>query len=240
MKLTCRKNFHILLSGMKRNILCMGAHPDDVEIGMGGSVASMVDRGHNVMILDLTNGEPTPNGSPEIRAAESARSAEILGTKRKTLSMPNRYLENTIENRKILAAEIRFFRPAYIFAPYPVDSHPDHIAAGELAEASRFYAKLTKSDIPGEPWFPKRVIYYFPVHLRLRREPSFVMDISKTIIKKEEAIRAYESQFTGKEHLLESILNENRYWGFQIGCEAGEPFFQNEAVGFRSWPDGYR
>ena len=225
---------------MKRNILCMGAHPDDVEIGMGGAVASFVEREHNVLILDLTNGEPTPNGSPEIRAGEAKNSAEILGAKRKTLDLPNRYLENTIENRKILAAEIRIFRPVYVFAPYPVDSHPDHIAAGELAEAARFYAKLTKSDIPGEPWFPTRVIYYFPVHLRLRKEPSFVMDIGKTLKKKENAIRSYVSQFTGKENLIEHILNENRYWGFQIGCEAGEPFFQNEIAGFRSWPDGYR
>ena len=225
---------------MKRNILCIGAHPDDVEIGMGGSVASFADRGNNVLILDLTDGEPTPNGNPEIRSKESKKAAEILGAGRKTLNLPNRYLENTIENRKIIAAEIRIFKPSYIFAPYPVDAHPDHIAAGELAEASRFYSKLTKSDIPGDPWFPLRVIYYFPVHIRLRKEPSFVMDITRTMKKKEQAIQAYVSQFTGKETLLDNILNENKYWGFQIGCESGEPFFQNEIVGFRSWPDGYR
>jgi len=225
---------------MNFRILCIGAHPDDVELGMGGAVASFVRSGHSVLILDLTNGEPTPNGSPEIRLKEAAEAARVLGAGRKTLTLPNRYLENTIENRKSIAAEIRAFRPEYLFAPYPVDAHPDHIAAGELAEASRFYAKLTKSDIPGEPCFPARVIYYFPVHLRLRIEPSFVMDTGATFEQKKRAVQCYISQFTGKEELLENIYNENRYWGFQSGCDAAEPFFQREVVTFRSWPSGYR
>mgnify|MGYP001228744670 FL=1 len=220
----------------------MGAHPDDVELGMGGTVASLVSREHEVLILDLTNGEPTPFGSPEIREKESQKSAAILGAARKTLDMPNRYLEETIENRKKIAAEIRSFRPDYIFAPYPVDAHPDHIAAGNLAESSRFYSKLTKSDIPGEPFFPRRVIYYFPVHIRLRMEPSYVFDISAHMDKKRAAIQCYESQFKAgkKEHIIESVLNENKYWGFQTGVEAGEPFYQREITLFENWPEGYR
>ena len=220
----------------------MGAHPDDVELGMGGTVASLVSREHEVLILDLTNGEPTPFGSPEIREKESQKSAAILGAARKTLDMPNRYLEETIENRKKIAAEIRSFRPDYIFAPYPMDAHPDHIAAGNLAESSRFYSKLTKSDIPGEPFFPRRVIYYFPVHIRLRMEPSYVFDISAHMDKKRAAIQCYESQFKAgkKEHIIESVLNENKYWGFQTGVEAGEPFYQREITLFENWPEGYR
>jgi bacillithiol biosynthesis deacetylase BshB1 len=225
---------------MKFNILCIGAHPDDVELGMGGSVASFTSRGHSVLILDLTDGEPTPKGSPEIRMREAKAAAEILGAQRATLDMPNRYLEHTIENRKKIAAIIREFRPRYIFAPYPVDAHPDHIAAGELCEAARFYSKLTKSDIPGEPFFPDRTIYYFPVHLRLRKEPSFVIDIGPALDKKGDAAMCYRSQFEGREELLDSILMENRYWGYQSGCDAAEPFFQQEVVAFRSWPDGYR
>ncbi|MCB1168036.1 MAG: PIG-L family deacetylase [Leptospiraceae bacterium] len=226
---------------MGLRILCMGAHPDDVELGMGGTVASLVRRKHEVLILDLTNGEPTPHGSPEIRARESKAAAKALGAPRKTLDMPNRYLEETIENRKKLAAEIRAFRPDYLFSPYPVDAHPDHIAAGQLAESSRFYAKLTKSDIPGEPHFPRRVIYYFPVHIRLRIEPSFVFDMSDTLEQKRKAILNYESQFKAgkKEHIIDSVLNENRYWGFQAGVEAAEPFFQREITLFRQWPEGY-
>ena len=138
--------------------MCVGAHPDDVEMGMGGTVALLVDQGYDVLILDLTNGEPTPYGSPEIRKKESEEAAKVLGVKRITLDLPNRYLEDIIENRKKIAAIIRDFRPKYIFAPYFEDAHPDHIAASKLVDASRFYAKLTKSDIPGEPFFQKRGI----------------------------------------------------------------------------------
>lgn len=223
-------------------ILCIGAHPDDVELGMGGTLCSLISRGHEVHILDLTNGEPTPFGSPEIRLKESQKAASVLGAERKTLDMPNRYLEETIENRKKIAAEIRRVRPEYIFAPYPVDAHPDHIAAGNLAESSRFYGKLTKSDIPGEPYFAKRTIYYFPVHIRLRIEPSYVTDISAFLQQKEEAMRSYESQFVKpqKEHVIEQILTENKYWGFQAGVAAAEPFFQREICLYENWPEGYR
>lgn len=222
--------------------LCIGAHPDDVEIGMGGTAASLAARGHEVLILDLTNGEPTPHGSPEIRAAESAAAAAVLGVQRRTLGMPNRFLEDTIENRKVIAAEIRAFRPKYIFAPWHEDAHPDHIAASRLAEASRFYAKLTKSDIPGEPYFPRRTIYYFPVHLRLRIDPSFILDISGHLETKSKAIREYKSQFAagGKEFLIDAMIGEARYWGFQGGVEAAEPFVQHETPLLTSWPEGYR
>lgn len=207
---------------------------------MGGTVASLVQKGHELLLLDLTDGEPTPFGSPEIRARESQESVAVLGARRKTLSMPNRFLEDTIENRKTIAAEIRAFRPDYVFAPYFDDAHPDHIAASALVDAARFYAKLTKSDIPGDPFFPKRVIYYYPVHLRLRIQPSFLNDTSATIGIKARAIRCYHSQFeaAGKADLVERFLDENRYWGFQAGCEAAEPFFQKEIPAF-SWPEGY-
>lgn len=221
-------------------ILCVGAHPDDVEIGMGGTVANLVRSGHSVFILDLTNGEPTPHGSPEIRAQESTKSAQILGAHRQTLTMSNRFLEDTIDNRKRIATVIRKHNPEYIFAPYFDDAHPDHIAASKLVDAARFYAKLTKSDIEGEPCFPKRVIYYFPVHLRLRIQPTFLNDISNTFEQKKKAILCYHSQFeaNNKSALVDSFLDENRYWGFQAGCEAAEPFFQKEAFATH-WPNGY-
>ena len=222
-------------------ILCIGAHPDDVEIGMGGTVCSLVAQKHEVRLLDLTDGEPTPHGSPEIRARESQEAARILGAPRKTMDMPNRYLMDTVENRKKIAAEIRTARPEILFAPYPQDGHPDHIAAGQLVEAARFYAKLSKSDIPGEVWYPRRVIFYFPVHIRLRMEPSFVNDVGDFLNTKEEAIRCYKSQFQagGKEGYIQSVLNENTYWGFQAGCTAAEPFFQREIMALRAWPEGY-
>ena len=222
--------------------LCIGAHPDDVEIGMGGTVASLAARGHELLILDLTNGEPTPHGSPEIRAAESAAAAAVLGVGRKTLGMPNRLLEDTIENRKLIAAESRAFRPQYSFAPWHEDAHPDHIAASRLSEAARFYAKLTKSDIEVVPFFPKRTLYYFPVHLRLRINPSFLLDISEFLEQKSKAIHEYKSQFLagGKEYLIDAMIGEAKYWGFQGGVAAAEPFVQLETPLLSAFPEGYR
>ncbi len=222
-------------------ILCIGAHPDDVEIGMGGSVASFVKQGIEVLLLDLTNGEPTPFGTPEIRKKESEKAAEILGVKRICLNLPNRFLEDNIEHRKKIAEVIREFRPTYVFAPYFDDGHPDHVASSKLADASRFYAKLTKSDIKGEPHYPKRVLYYFPIHIKLRIQPSFIIDISEFIEIKKKAILCYESQFIipKKESTIESVLLENYYWGIQTGTKAGEPFFQKEIPLFENWPKGY-
>lgn len=223
------------------NILCIGAHPDDVEIGMGGTVASLVNQGHKVLILDLTNGEPTPYGTPEIRKKESEKSAEVLGVKRITLDLPNRFLEDTIENRKKIAEIIRDFQPKYIFAPFFDDAHPDHISASKLADAARFYAKLTKSDIKGEPFYPKRIIYYFPIHIRLRIQPTFIIDISNFVEIKKRAILCYESQFVlpKKESIVDSVIIENYYWGNQVHTIAGEPFFQKEIPLFYHWPEGY-
>jgi len=227
--------------GKKLKILCVGAHPDDVEIGMGGTVLSMTERGYEILVLDLSNGEPTPKGSVPIRLSEAEKSAKIMGVQRKILGMPNRYIMDSIENRMSIAGEIRLFQPDYVFAPWIEDGHPDHVAAGHLVESARFYAKLSKTDLPGEPCYPRRVIFYFPIHIRLRREPSFVNDIGKFIEKKREAIICYESQFkkTGKESYIENIVNENRYWGFQSGFSYAEPFIQKEMIAFSGWPEGY-
>jgi LmbE family N-acetylglucosaminyl deacetylase len=144
--------------------VCVGAHPDDVEIGMGATIAKMVAGGAKVAIVDLTDGEPTPHGSVEVRARESAAAAQILGVERRTLSQPNRYLFDTVEARTELAQVLREFRPRQLFIPYAVDAHPDHVAASQICVAARFYSKFTKTDMAHEPFFPPRVFRYMAVH----------------------------------------------------------------------------
>ena len=120
----------------------------------------------------------------------------ILGLDwRENLGLPNRRLEPTLAAREKLAIVFRRTRPRWIFAPYWVDAHPDHVAATELIEAARFWAKLSKTDMPGEPYYPQRIYYYFCVHLRLVPQPAFVLDISDFWEKKREAIECYRSQF---------------------------------------------
>lgn len=222
------------------DIVCIGAHPDDVEIGMGGTVAGMTAQGLDVTIVDLTDGEPTPHGTHELRIAEAARAAGLLGATRRTLTQPNRYLFDTVEARTELAEVLRELRPRVLFVPYPEDAHPDHIAAASIARAARFYAKFTKSDMMGEPHYPARVYHYMAVHMRLVREPSFVVDISQTMETKLRALECYESQFQANEHnrgIVPMLEAAARMWGTQIGVSAGEPFFAPEPVGIRSVAD---
>jgi bacillithiol biosynthesis deacetylase BshB1 len=209
-------------------------HPDDAEIGMGGTLHALISKGMRVVVVDLTDGEPTPHGSKEIRAKETAAASSILGiSERCNLGLPNRSIFDTVENRSILANKIRELKPQIIFAPYWEDAHPDHVQSTSLIEASRFYSKFVKSDLEHDPWYPRRIYHYFSTHLRNRFQPSFILDISNYLEKKLAAIRAYESQFvthTGNSKRLSEIEYEAKYWGAQIGTYAGEPFVCRETV----------
>lgn len=222
------------------DILVIAPHPDDAELGMGGAILKFKAEGKRVGVLDLTTGEPTPHGSLEIRAQETAAATEILGLDwRENLGLPNRSLEPTLEARAKLAGVIREQRPRWLFAPYWVDAHPDHVAATELVEAARFWSKLTKTDMPGEPFHPERIYNYYCVHLKLAPQPAFVLDISEHWEQKLASIRAYKSQFitgrpTDPPTFLDQLRDEAAYWGKTIGTRYGEPFTSREPLGLSS------
>lgn len=219
------------------DVLVVAPHPDDAELGMAGAIMKFVAEGLRVGILDLTTGEPTPHGSLEIRKRETEAATKILGIDwRENLGLPNRSLEATLENRSKLAGVIRQQKPRWLFAPYWVDAHPDHIAATALVEAARFWAKLTKTDLPGEPHHPQRIYNYYCVHLKQAPQPAFVLDISDQWEAKIAAIRCFESQFitgrpTDPPTILDGLRDEAAYWGKVIGCRYGEPFTSREPIG---------
>lgn len=231
------------------DVLIIAPHPDDAELGLGGSICRFVEEGLRVGILDLTNGEPTPHGTPEIRAAETAAASQVLGVAwRENLGLTNRQLQPTLEARAQLAAVLRRTQPRLMFAPYWVDSHPDHVAATELIEAARFWAKLTKTDLPGqiriegEPIQPPRLLYYFCVHLRLAAQPAAVLDISPYWQRKQQSIECYHSQFmVGRWQepptLIDRLRDQAAYWGWSIGARYGEPIFSREPLGLTSLRD---
>lgn len=222
---------------MELDALVIAPHPDDAELGMGGGILKMLSSGLKVGVLDLTNGEPTPFGSPEIRARETEAATKILKlTWRDNLGLPNRSLEATLEAREKLAGAIRKVRPKWLFAPYWTDAHPDHVAATQLVDAARFWAKLSKTDMPGEPFHPSRIYNYYCVHLKMHATPAFVMDISEFWEQKLESIRCYHSQFIqGREHLdpqfIDQLRDEAAYWGKSIGVKYGEPYTSREPIG---------
>jgi N-acetylglucosamine malate deacetylase 1 len=223
--------------------LVIAPHPDDAELGVGGTILLLKAQGARVGILDLTDGEPTPHGSPEIRRAETEAATRILGVDwRGNLGLPNRALQADLDSRHRLAGALRQLRPRWLFAPYWEDSHPDHVAASALVDAARFWAKLTKTDLPGEPHFPQRVVYYFAVHLRLHPRPSFVIDITPHLEAKMRAVACYRSQFiegrpATPPTLLDDLKDRARYWGWAIGSGYGEPFVCREEIGLRSLRD---
>lgn len=216
------------------NILVVGPHPDDQELGMGGTVIRLANQGHSVLLLDITNGEPTPLGSPEQRATEWTNAARIMGVKRRLLGLPNREVVHTLEARHAVAGVIREHQADIVFLPYDQDAHPDHRAVTRIVEDARFDAKLTKADLPGEPCYPKWLFYYYATHLRWVADPSFCLDITEQMDTKEAAIKAYETQFVLPEknrRVVQWMREFNGYMGSRIGVRYAEPFFTKEPLG---------
>lgn len=220
--------------------LVAAPHPDDAELGMGGTIALLLGRGRTVGVLDLTTGEPTPFGTPAKRKRETVAATEVLGlTTRLNLGMKNRELQPTLENRRRVAEVYRTLRPRVVFIPYWHDAHPDHSAATQLATEARFQAKLTKTDMAGEPYYPERMIYYYCTHLRRSADVSFVVDVSEVMELKRQAVQCYQSQFyegRGEQAgmVMEYVESHNRYWGMQINRQFGEPFAVMETLAIAS------
>lgn len=220
------------------DIIAFGAHPDDVEIGAGGLLAKEVARGYKVGIVDLTRGEMGSRGTPEIRAGEADRAAEILGAKwRLNLEMPDGNVTADNESVMKVARVIRTYQPSIIIAPYWDDRHPDHSKASQLITEAHFKAGLKKLE-PELPAFrPKVILYYF---LNRMDSYSFIVDISTFYTKKQEAIGAHYSQFgdaglkplavLGIKVPLQFIESRDRFQGAQIGTAYGEAFLVRTPV----------
>jgi LmbE family N-acetylglucosaminyl deacetylase len=231
------------------NILVIGPHPDDQEIGMGGTIALLAAQGHDVLILDMTDGCPTPVGDRPTRLAEAAEAARRLSPdkpiRRILLDLPNRRVEHGIPARHAVAGAIRAHQAQILFMPHPEDAHPDHIATTRIAEDARFDAKLTKIEMPvppgmdavGPPIYPAWVFYYYCSHLRSVPQPSFIMNTSAHAAAKRQAVEAYRSQFELNPRnagFPERLSAMDAYFGSRISAAAGEPFFTREPLGLSS------
>ena len=219
------------------NITVLGPHPDDQELAMGGTIAILATGGHEVTLVDMTTGEPTPFGSEQTRADEAAEAAGHLGVQRLQAGFKNREVVYSLEARHRVAAIYRQLRPEILFLPYPQDAHPDHIAVTRIGEDARFDAKLTKSTIPGEPYHCRRIIYYFCTHLRLAFPATFCIDVTKFWEKKIAAVNCYQSQFytgrTGADYgaVVRYVETLGAYFGGTINRRFAEPFYAVEMLG---------
>ncbi|WP_442481702.1 PIG-L family deacetylase [Aeoliella sp. SH292] len=225
------------------DVIAVGAHPDDVEIGCGGSLAKLVEQGYRVGIIDLTDGEPTPlSPSPEVRAAEAEVAAEELGVHhRATLDLANRRLMDTFEARVTLAKEFRRWRPRLVLSlgDRTPTASPDHWQALVITEAAVFYSRLTKWDDQFDHLPPHKIdalLYYSLNFYSLDPPPghSFVVDIGSTYDKKIAAVRSYATQFPAeKQHIFARLDAMSLYFGEAAGFERGERLASPRAVGVR-------
>lgn len=221
------------------DLLVIAPHPDDAEISIGGTILVSKAEGLRVGVVELTDGEPTPHGTPQRRRQETAAASEVLGLDwRHCLGLPNRSLQNDLASRRALAEVFRLTRPRILLAPYWDDAHPDHVAASALCDAARFWSKLSRSDLAGEPFHPPAIYYFWSIHLRIHPAAAFVVDVSPQIDGKLQAVECYQSQLEGRssEHptLLDDIRDRARYWGWTIGTAYAEPFASREQIGIAS------
>jgi len=215
------------------DVLAIGAHPDDIELTCGGTLARIASSGRRFGLLDLTRGEMGTRGTPELRAAEAARAAEILGAAfRRSLDFGDGGLRTGRAEEQELLEEIRRVKPRLVLAPFPQDRHPDHARAGRLASDAAFYAGLRKIETDHPAHRPQQVIYFSTM---LEHPPQFVVDVTEFHGRKMEAIRAFASQFhdpastepatmLSQPSFLANIEARSRDHGMLIGVEFGEGF----------------
>jgi N-acetylglucosamine malate deacetylase 1 len=226
------------------DVIAVGAHPDDVEIACGGTLARLVLQGYKVGIIDLTDGEPTPNSpGPEARLAEARQAAQVLGAHlRVTLDLPNRRLFDSFEARVQLATELRKYRPKLVlgFGDNTPLASPDHYQAMLITDAAVFYSRLTKWDDHFDQMPPHTIAaqMYFTLAFGDLTMPQcaghIVVDITDTLETKLAAVRCYATQFPpAKHHVFERIKAFAFQQGMAAGFAAGELLMFTKTPGMR-------
>jgi len=236
---------------MKVDILAFGAHPDDVELGAGATIAKAVKEGKTVVIIDLTQGELGTRGSVPIRQSESATASSLLGvTHRENLDLADGFFTNDSESQLKVIKAIRTFQPEIVLCNAIDDRHIDHAKGSKLVSDACFLSGLLKIETKDEngiqkQWRPK-VVYHYIQWKNI--EPDFVVDVSDTIDVKMKAIKTYASQFydptsndpitpISSKNFLESVQYRAKDLGRLIGVEAAEGFTVERYVAVNSISD---
>lgn len=224
---------------MTVDVVAIGAHPDDVEMTIGGTLAKLIDRGKTVAIIDMTRGEMGTRGTPETRAAESAAACNVLGiAERVNLDLGDGRLMDTLDNRYRLIAELRRLQPRLVFANYWDDLHPDHRATGEIVRNIMYSVGFSKLPVDGRPFRPREFLFFMQ-HWTF--EPSFIVDITGYHEKKMRAIRCYGSQLHAPDSdepttqiaspdFLARLEARAKHYGGMIRKDFGEPLYSCRPV----------
>ena len=215
------------------DVMAFGAHPDDIELGCGGTLIKLGDAGHSVVLVDLVRGELATRGTVETREAEAAEATRIIGAlARENLALEDGNIVIDAASKRKVAEVVRKYRPRMALLPYYEDRHPDHSRASELIYASLFLAGLTRYETGQESYRPLKVVYYMGWY---EFEPTFIVDITAQFERKMAAIYAYATQFKPddtfyKQTRLTShdynwgIVHRMAHYGAAIGAQYGEGF----------------
>ncbi len=220
-------------------VLAFGAHADDVEIGMGGTIAKYSRQGYSIGICDLTRAELSSNGNVDLRQEEAQRAQSILGVqKRIQLNIPDRGISITEDQIKKVVTMIRQYQPKIVFAPYLEDRHPDHGNCAKLVKEAIFSAGIRKyEDELHLPPHKVNELYYYMINGFHR--PSFIIDITNEVDVKIAALQAYESQFIKQpgsvdtpltNNYISSVLARESLYGKEVGVEYGEGFMSEGPI----------
>ncbi len=232
---------------MTVDVLAIGAHADDVELGIGGLVRKLTNNGTRVALLDLTRAEMSTRGTVDERLIEAQNAAEILGvSERRNAELEDAAVANTKELQRKVIPFIRLFRPKVLLAPMDGDRHPDHRAAHALVRDANYFSGLARIETEQEPYRTPTVFYYSPYYER-KEAASMIIDVSAEFETKIEALRAYRSQFYNPDYdggktrissklFWDSIRSKAAYWGNQIGVDYGETLFSDGPVALKSLP----
>ncbi|GGO17865.1 hypothetical protein GCM10008949_00430 [Deinococcus humi] len=215
--------------------LCLAPHPDDAEIGAGGTLIRLALAGRAVGILELSRGERGTQGTPEIRVQECAQAAELMGLSwRGNLCLKDGELADTPAGAHALAAALRAVRPRVLVVPHHRDRHPDHFGTYHLARRAVHLAQLRRADLDGEPHRISRTLLY---QGNADIQPDLLIDVGGVQVQWEAAVRAHESQFTGgvvSETVTPEIIERRRarqsYWGTLARVRYAEAFEAEDAL----------
>ena len=236
----------------KLDFLAFGAHPDDVELGCGATIAKLVSQGKKVGIVDLTRGELGTRGSAEIRTKETNEASKILGiTTRENMNFKDGFFRNDEDHQLKIIQVIRKYQPDFIFCNAPDDRHIDHPKGSQLIVEASFLSGLTKintDDSLGNAqmqWRPKNIYHYIQWK---NLDPDFIFDVSGFHNTKMDAVKCYSSQFydpkskepetpISTKNFLDFIKSRANDFGRLIGVEHGEGFISNRKLGFSSFDE---
>ena len=231
---------------MKLDILVLGAHPDDVELGCGGTILKHVKQGYKVGILDLTRGELGTRGTEETRSDETENSTKILGVSlRDNMGFKDGFFQNDESHKMELIKKIRQYKPDIVITNAPSDRHPDHGRSSDLTIDSCFLSGLEKIETGQDVWRPKHIYHYIQFNTIL---PDFVVDITDEMEQKIESILCYKTQFYNPESeetetiissrdFLESVKYRAKDLGRQSDCKYAEGFITNQTLKVNSLKD---